>query len=86
MSFADGSQKSAGIVVEPNRAAEVWVYPWDDKEMGSYFSGDESQWRPGNRAALTGMKLLITPYDWISVVPRSVTVESIEAVRGNLNP
>jgi hypothetical protein len=86
MFFADGSVKSAGFVVEPNRAEEIWIYPWDDKEMGSYFAGDESQWRPANRTALTGMKLLITPYDWISVVPRSVTVESIEAARVSLNP
>lgn len=81
MGFADGSQRSIQFVVEPGRDTEVWVYPWDDETLASYFSADETQWRPPNRTAVTSLKLLITPHDWISVVPKSVAVESIEAVR-----
>jgi len=81
MSFADGSQKSRQFVIEPNRISDVLLYPWDDKEMGKYFLPDESQWRPENRPTLVGLRLLITPFDWISVRPRSVGIESIEAFR-----
>ena len=84
MSFADGSQKSVQFVVEPNRSSDVWVYPWDDKEMGRYFLPDESQWRLENRPALVRLELLITPFDWISVRPRSVSIESVEGVRISL--
>ncbi len=81
MSFADGSQKSVQFVVEPNRTSVVWIYPWDDKGMGRYFLVDESQWHPESRPALVGIKLLITPFDWISVRPSSVSIDSVEAVR-----
>lgn len=84
MSFADGSQKSLQFVVEPNRTSDVWVYPWDDREMGRYFLPDESQWRPESRPALVRLKLLITPFDWVSVRPSSVNIEIVEAVRLSL--
>ncbi len=42
MSFADGSQKLIQFVVEPNRWSDIWLYPWDEKQMGRYFSADES--------------------------------------------
>lgn len=84
MSFVDGSQKLIQFAVEPNRSSDIWVYPWDEKKMGSYFSNDESQWRSGSRPALTGLQLLITPFDWISVVPKSVSVANVEAVRVSL--
>lgn len=81
MLFADGSQKSIQFVIAPNRSADVWVYPWDDTQMGDYFQQSEAE-RPGqSHPALVGMNLLITPFDWISVVPNNVTIESIEVVR-----
>ena len=84
MSFADGSQKSLQFVLQPGRATDIWVYPWDDETLGSYFSSDEVHWRAPNRPAVASLKLLVTPHDWISVVPKSVAVESIEAVRVDL--
>ena len=81
MSFADGSKKSVQFVVEPNRTSDVWVYPWNDKEMRRYFLPDETQWRQETRPALVKLELLITPFDWISVRPRSVSIESVDAVR-----
>ena len=70
--------------MQPNRNNDIWIYPWDDKQMGDYFLPDKSQWRSGNRPAITAMTLLVTPIDWLSVVPRSVVIESVGAVR--LNP
>jgi hypothetical protein len=84
MSFADGSAKSLQFVIEPNQTSDVWVYPWDDEELGRYFLPEESQWRPENRPVLVGLKLLVTPFDWISVRPGSVSIESVEAVRVGL--
>jgi hypothetical protein len=49
--------------------------------MRTYFYDDSRQWRSGDRPAITGLKLLVSPFDWISVVPTSVRVEGIDAVR-----
>jgi hypothetical protein len=84
MSFADGSHKSVRFLVEPNLDSNVWVYPWDEKEMGRYFSDDESQWRSGSCPALTSLQLNVSPFDWISVVPESASIGAVEAVRVDL--
>jgi hypothetical protein len=84
MSFANGSEKSMQFVVEPNHATDVWVYPWNDQEMGHYFSANEADWPREGRSALTRLDLLITPFDWISVAPGSVNVEGVAAVRLDL--
>ena len=84
LTFADGTEKTSQFVLEPNHLGELWIYPWADLGMERYFSDDEAQWRTENRPALVGMKLLVHPYDWISVIPGSVTVETIEAVTARL--
>lgn len=81
LSFADGSEKTIAFVVQPDHLSDIWIYPWDAREMGNYFSDDAGQWRRDSRSALTRLKLLLNPYDWISVIPNSVTVENIEAVK-----
>ena len=85
MSFADGSQKSIQFVVEPNRTSEVWVYPWDDQNLGRYFYNEALGWRQTQHASLTRLQLLITPFDWISVAPSTIRLESIQAVSLSLN-
>ena len=52
--------------------------------MGSYFPADESEWRPFSQPAVVGVRLFITPFDWISVVPESVSVEQVDAVRASI--
>ena len=84
LSFADGSTKSVEFLAEPNRSSDIWIYPWDDKSMDRYFSTDATQWRAANRPAVTGLKLHITPLDWISVLPSKVTIEEVNAVRVDL--
>ncbi len=81
MSFDDGSEKSIAFVVPPNHTTDVWFYPGDDRTMVGYFSPNPALWRLGVRASLTGLTLLIAPFDWISVAPNSVTIESVEEVR-----
>ncbi|HUI82748.1 MAG TPA: hypothetical protein VL240_00910 [Candidatus Binatia bacterium] len=81
MSFHDGSERWIRLVVPPNRLSDIWVYAWDDKGLENYFAADESQWRPTRNVPPTSLRLLITPYDWISVVPSSVSIQSVQAVR-----
>jgi hypothetical protein len=81
MSFADGSQKSIQFVLEPNRTSDVWVYPWNEEDMGRYFSSDKSAWRQSQRPLLTHLRLLVTPFDWLSVTPTRVAIDCVKAVR-----
>lgn len=78
MFFADGSRRLTRLVIEPNRDSEVWVYPWDAQEMGRYFSSEDS--RP-NGSAITGLRLTVAPFDWISVLPESFDIGTVEAVQ-----
>ncbi len=84
MSFANGSEKSLQFLIQPNHATDIWVYPWSDQEMGRYFSANEADWPREGRSPLSRLSLLITPFDWISVVPGSVSVEGVAAVRIDL--
>ncbi|HUK43481.1 MAG TPA: hypothetical protein VLW48_03455 [Candidatus Bathyarchaeia archaeon] len=81
LSFADGAEKIVQFVIEPNQASDIWIFPWDSLTMADYFSVDEGQWRRGRRPALVGLKLLVNPYDWLSVLPSSITIDKIEAVQ-----
>jgi hypothetical protein len=81
MYFADGSAQALHFVVEPNCDSEIWVYPGDLRAMGRYFSNDSSRWPTG--AAPVRLAMWITPFDWVSVTPQSVSIEAIEAVRIN---
>lgn len=84
VAFSDGSQSSLQFVAPPGRDTDVWVYPWSAKDLSQYFAVDESHWRTGSRPIPTGLTLLVTPFDWISVAPTSVSLKSIEAVRLDL--
>ncbi len=81
MSFADGSRKLVHFVVEPNHDSEVWVYPWDEKEMAGYFSSEGSRGRTGS--PLTGLALRIAPFDWISASPESISIGAVDAVQAS---
>jgi hypothetical protein len=77
--YADRSWRLVSFVVEPNHDSEVWVYPGRTKDMGGYFSDDASQWPAVSPP--TRLAVLITPFDWVSVSPQSVTIEAVNAVR-----
>jgi hypothetical protein len=78
---ADGSRDVQSLVVEPNVSSEVWFYPWNQAGLESYFDGDEIRWRAGPRPAITHLRLLVTPLDWVSQQPDSIVIESADAVR-----
>jgi hypothetical protein len=78
---ADGSRDLQSFVVEPNVSSEVWFYPWNQTDLAHYFDADERRWRTSPRPAVTHLRLLITPLDWVSQQAESVAIESAVAVR-----
>jgi len=82
--FAGGTEKLIQFIAEPNHTSDIWIYPWSEQEIGAYFSDTEDRWRPGAGPDITGLTLLVAPYDWLSVAPDSVTIESTDAVQLSL--
>jgi len=80
ITHADGSRELKAFVIEPNLSTDVWFYPWSEADLTSYFDADEGHWRTNQRPAITQLRLLFTPLDWVSEKPQSVTVESADAV------
>jgi len=78
---ADGSRNLQWLIVEPNLSTDVWVYPWEPSDLADYFNADENQWRPSTRPAITRLRLLATPLDWVSLQPESISIEAADAVR-----
>jgi len=82
---ADGSYDMRPFVIEPNLASDVWFYPWDESELAAYFANDESRWRTAPRSAITQLRLITTPFDWVSVQPEAITIEAADAVKIKMN-
>ena len=85
MTFDNGTQKSIHFVVPPNHTSDVWIYPWDDRSMIGYFSINPAQWRLGPRSSVTALTLMVEPFDWVSVTPSNISIESVEAIRLGMN-
>jgi hypothetical protein len=83
---ADGSHDLKTFVVDPNVPSDVWFYPWSQADLAHYFSGDELQWRTAQRPAITQLRVLVTPFDWVSQQPDSIVIESADAVKVSLAP
>ena len=81
ITLADGSRSRRTLVVEPNVVSEVWFYPWNEADLWRYFEANETRWRTSPRPAVTNLRLLLTPMDWISQQPESVVIEQADAVR-----
>ena len=83
---ADSSLDRKPFLIEPNASSEVWFYPWDDTELAQYFDPNENRWHAGSRPAITHLRLLVMPFDWVSVQPDAIEVQSAEAVRLGMTP
>ena len=81
---ADGSRDLQSFVVDPNVSSEVWFYPWNQGNLARYFDADENLWRADPRPAITRLRILVAPLDWISVKPDAIVVEAVDAVRMSL--
>jgi hypothetical protein len=81
---ADGSSDLKAFILEPNAPSEIWFFPWSDADLPSYFETDETHWRSSPRPAITRLRLLATPFDWVSQQPYSIVVDSVDAVWLNM--
>ena len=77
---ADGNRKVIAFVLPPNQSTDVWFYPWDD-DLFRFFASDETQWHAGPHPAITHLRLLVNPIDWVSIIPSAVSLDAVDAVR-----
>ena len=78
---ADGTRDVQWFILQPNVATDVWFYPWQGPDLARYFDSNESEWRPTPKSAITNLRIIATPLDWVSLQPESITVEAADAVR-----
>ena len=78
---ADSSDDLKPFIVQPNVSSDVWFYPWDDTDLAHYFGADETRWRTGARPAITHLRILVMPLDWVSVQPEMIEVQSVDAIK-----
>ena len=83
---ADGSRELRWFIVQPNVSSEIWLYPWSPADLTRYFDANESHWRTTPRPAITRVRIVATPMDWISVTPDAIVLEAAESVRVNMRP
>lgn len=82
----DAIYDQKAFLVEPNVSSEVWFYPGDEAELAQYFDSDEKRWRLGPRTPITGLRLLVMPFDWVSVQPDAIEVQAADAVSFGMTP
>jgi hypothetical protein len=83
---ADGSSELRWFVVQPNVSSEIWFYPWSPPDLVRYLDPDEAHWRNDPRPAITRLRILTSPLDWVSVAPNAIVLEAADAVRLEMNP
>jgi hypothetical protein len=83
---ADGSIELRWFVIQPNFSSEIWFYPWSPPDLVRYLDPDEGHWRAGPRPAITRLRILASPLDWVSVAPNAIVLEAADAVRLEMNP
>ena len=81
---ADGSRSLRSFVLEPNVETDVWFYPWDEADLALFFDSHEETWRMSPRPAIANLRLIVSPLDWFSQKPESVTIGAADAVRFDL--
>jgi len=80
----DGSRSLRSFVLEPNVETDVWFYPWDEADLALFFDSHEETWRMSPRPAIANLRLIVSPLDWFSQEPESVTIGAADAVRFDL--
>ena len=83
---ADGSSELRWFIAQPNISTEIWFYPWSPPDLAHYLDPDESHWRTPPRPAITRLRLVATPLDWVSVTPDAIDLEAADTVRASISP
>ena len=76
----DGTYTSFPILINPNQLNEVWVYPWENRQLTNYLAPSVDGWRIGDRAPITTVWLRFKAMDFFSVAPTSIRVDDLSAV------
>ncbi len=83
---ADGSSELRWFIMHPNLSTEIWLYPWSPSDLANYLDADENHWRTKPRPAITRLRIVATPLDWVSVAPDAIVLEAAESVRIHMRP
>jgi len=83
---ANGSRELRWFIVPPNVSSDIWVYPWSAADLANYLDADESHWRTTPRPAITRLRIIATPLDWVSVTPDAIVLEAADSVRIHMRP
>jgi len=83
---ADGSTELRSFIAQPNVSSEIWLYPWNQPDLASYLDADETHWRTTPRPAITRLRIVLTPWDWVSVAPSAIELEAADSVRIDMRP
>ncbi len=86
ITWADGNKELRWFIVQPNISNEIWLYPWNAAELANYLDADEKNWRTTPRLAVTHLRIVATPLDFVSVAPQAIVLEAVDAVRIRLHP
>jgi len=81
----DGSYSSLPILVRPNRPHEIWIYPWEDRQLANYLAPNVETWRIGDRAPIKQLRLRFETMDFLSVTPVKMVVNDLSAITLSLN-
>jgi hypothetical protein len=80
----DGTERRVYVLARPNELCDIWIFPWDNNQLSSYFSSEDRKWRNYPRPAAKAIGLRIDRMDRFSAVPSRINLEKIEAVRLSL--
>jgi hypothetical protein len=83
---ADGSTELRSFIAQPNVSSEIWLYPWDQPDLANYLDADETHWRTTPQPAITRLRIVLTPWDWVSVAPSAIELEAADSVRIDMRP
>jgi hypothetical protein len=82
LQLADGTSKTARLALEPDRASEIWVYPWAEVNLKYYFRADSREWKPSGRPlpAVRSVGLRAERLDPATIMPNSIQLESLDGI------
>jgi hypothetical protein len=86
ITHADGNSDLRWFIVQPNVSGEIWLYPWSPADLANYLDADESHWRTTPRPAITRLRIIATPLDWVSATPDAIVLEAAESERIDMHP
>jgi hypothetical protein len=86
ITWADGNKELRWFIVQPNVSNDIWLYPWNAADLAKYLDADEGNWRTTPRPAVTHLRIVATPLDFVSVPPQAILLEAADAIKVHIRP